>query len=186
MSDQRSTTWVATGRRLNMGNEPRLEIPITELSRSVSMGDGDLPYGLPVDAPLGVQLIRNLSEQLRKEAPDEKSWVRRLFEQTPAVTLDKNILLKILSQPKSEGIRFYPCLKKNSDGTDLLSLVAVAVDAEGKDLLYDYNPDIHRSGIQNIPTTSLVAEYGHPPGVAEENDTAGLDPFVLFRYSENI
>jgi hypothetical protein len=178
-------TWTATGRRLDMGDDPTTEIPIVEEGRSVSMGDGEFPYGIAIDAPLAVQMIRNFSERLKKEVPEEGSWVRELFNKKPAVTFDKNILLKILSQPKSEGIRFYFCMKSDSTG-DVLSLVAVGVNEAGKDLLYEYNPDIHKSGISNIPTTSLVAEYGYPPGAAAENPTSGMDPFVLFQYSENI
>lgn len=150
------------------------------------MGDGNTPYGVAVDAPLGVQLIRNFWERLKQEVPDEKSWVRTTLQQSRAITLDKNVVLKVLSQPRSEGVRFYLCLKKPSSGPEVLSLVAVAVDADGKDLLYEYNEDIHKAGIANIPTTSLIAEYGHPPGAMEEQDTSGMDPFVLFRYSENI
>ena len=105
------------------------------------------------------------------------------------MSLDKNILLKIISQPRCEGVRFYLCLKEGAsappENPDVLSLVAVGVDETGKDLFYDYSEEIHKSGIENIPTIYLVAEYGHPPGLVEQpGSETPVDPFVLFRYSE--
>ena len=100
-------TWSALGRKHN-SSVAQQAIEITEEGRSVSMGPGEEPYGVAVDAPLAVQLIRNFWKKFRSEAP-EKTWLRTTFEQSRAITFDKNILLKILSQPKSEGIRFYFC-----------------------------------------------------------------------------
>lgn len=186
MPTNQTIRWTAIGRRLDMGADADQEISITEINRSFSMGDGYMPYGVAVDAPLAIQLIRNFWLRLKEQVPDENAWIRKTLEKSRAITLDKNMLLKVLSQPESEGLRFYLCLKNTNAGEEVFSLVVVGVDENGKDLLYEYNRETHQSGIRNVATTSLIAEYGHPPGMTDENDTSGIDPFVLFRYSENI
>jgi hypothetical protein len=178
MANETSITWKTTGRKLDKPDDPRPSIDITEHPRSFSMGEGSEPYGIAIDAPLAVSMIKALSEKVSKQPPDNE--LRQLMEGSFAITLDKNVLLKTISQPKCEGIRFYLCLKKSDKGEDLLSLVTVGVDETGKDLLYEYQSGLP---VQNIPTRSLVAEYGYPPGKLQQSGPA-LDPFVLFKFSQ--
>src|ERR1700752_2897767 len=82
-----------------------------------------------------------------KEAND---WLIELLRNSFAVTMDKSILLKTLSQPECEGIRYYLAMKrrpenqyKQKDEVELtdsegkpvkLTLVTVGVDKVGTDL----------------------------------------------------
>ena len=103
--------------------------------------------------------------------------LKHLIEGSFAITFDKNVLLKTISQPKCEGVRFYLCLKQAEQQEDVLSLVTVGVDANGKDLLYEFQPGIP---VEDIQTRSLIAEYGYPPPRLQQSGPA-LDPFVLFK-----
>ena len=58
--------------------------------------------------------------------------------------------------------------------------VTVGVDEKGKDLLYEYKEG---TLVADIPTRSLLAEYGYPPGKLQQTGPT-LDPFVLFKFSE--
>ena len=171
-------TWIATGRELNKPYEDTPSITITEEPQSFSMPDSDGPFGVPVNAALGVSMIQALWKRIEEEK--DINALKELIRGTIAVTLDKNVLLKTISQPKCEGIRFYLCLKQSDSKQDLLSLVTVGVDEAGKDLLYDYTSGVP---VEDVPTRSLVAEYGHPPRLMQQSGTS-LDPFVLFRFSQ--
>jgi hypothetical protein len=174
MANEPSITWKTSGRTLDRSTS---EIGITEFPQSVTINDVPGPYGIPIDAPLAVTMIKALRELVAKQPGDNE--LRQLIEGSFAITLDKNILLKTLSQPKCEGVRFYLCIKKGEKGEDLLSLITVGVDEAGKDLLYEFKEGTE---VQDIPTRSLVAEYGFPPGRFQAS--ASLDPFVLFKFSE--
>ena len=173
MPNETVNTWSTSGRTPE-GRETRTSIQITEESQSFTMPEGEGPYGVPVNASFGVSLIKALWEKVKKEPDGE---LKKLLQGSFAITLDKNVLLKTLSQPKCEGIRFYPCLKSTAKG-DVLSLVTVGVDDAGKDLLYDFKPGTP------LETRSLVAEYGHPPTLMSQTGSTPLDPFVLFQYSQ--
>ena len=184
MSDSK-IRWTAKGRKLGDDPSPEMDINIMEEARSYSMDDGKLPYGLPVDAPMAVTLIKNLWTEVEERAKDPNSfteWMTKLLRASFALGLDKNILLKTLSQPKCEGIRFYLALKTDeqpgAQGT--LTVVTVGVDDKGQDLLYENKPG---TPVQDIQTRSLVAEYGYPPGVTQADQPASMDPFVLFNYT---
>jgi hypothetical protein len=123
-------------------------------------------------------MIKALREIVSKQPADNP--LRQLIEGSFAVTLDKSVLLKTISQPKCEGVRFYLCVKKGEKGEDLLSLVTVGVDENGKDLLYEYTEG---TSVADIPTRSLIAEYGYPPGRLQQSGPA-VDPFVLFKFSQ--
>lgn len=171
-------TWKTDGATLAKPTDINSPIGITEYPESFSMPDASGPYGVPIDAPLAVSMIRALRELVQKQPPEDV--LRQLLEGSFAITLDKNVLLKTISQPKCEGIRFYLCMKKGTKGEDLLSLVTVGVDENGTDLLYEYRAG---TAVENIPTRSLVAEYGYPPGKLSQSG-ASLDPFVLFKFSQ--
>lgn len=175
MAKEPSITWKVVGNRLN---EQQADIDITEYSQSVTMPEGGGPYGIAIDAPLAVTLIKALRELV--EAQPDTNELKKLIQGSFAITFDKNMLLKTISQPKCEGVRFYLCLKKGEKEEDVLSLVTVGVDEAGKDLLYEYTEGTR---VQDIPTRSLVAEYGFPPGRLQQSGSS-LDPFVLFKFSE--
>ncbi len=186
-------------------------IGIYETPNSVHMGDGaigekyDEPYGIPITAELGIGLIADLQyliqpiasattkENFSASITDESfETLKELLRYSSAITIDKNVLLKTISQPGCEGIRFYLC-KKVVDDASYLSLVTVGVTFDGQDLHYKYTPDKLQNGLKEaaLPTSSLVSEYGSPPppstlAMAE----AVSDKFALLKYaleeSENI
>jgi len=178
MSNETSITWKAKGLKLNEPPNPNPSIDITEYHRSLSMDDDSQPYGIAIDAPLAVTLIKALREKVAAQPPTNE--LKQLIEGSFAITFDKNVLLKTISQPKCEGIRFYLCLKQTEQLEDVLSLVTVGVDADGKDLLYEFEPGIP---VEDIQTRSLIAEYGYPPGRLQQSGPA-LDPFVLFKLGQ--
>ena len=179
MANEPSVSWNAQGRTLKQSADARSPIGVTEFPESFSMGDGSQgPFGVAIDAPLAVSMIKALREMVAKQPPDNE--LRQLLEGSFAITLDKNVLLKTISQPKCEGIRFYLCAKRAERGEALLSLVTVGIDEAGKDLLYDYKEG---TAVADIPTRSLVAEYGFPPGKLQQSGPT-LDPFVLFKFSQ--
>ena len=103
-----------------------------------------------------------------------------MLEGSFAITLDKSVLLKTISQPRCEGVRFYLGMKVTEKQENVLTLVTVGVDSAGKDLLYEFQEGVR---VADVPTRSLMAEYGHPPGIMATSGTA-IDPFVLFKYSQ--
>jgi len=179
-------------------------IGIYETPCSVQMGDVAVggkpaePYGIPITAELGIGLIADLQyliqpivaaatkESFSAAITDESfETLQELLRHSSAITIDKNVLLKTLSQPGCEGIRFYLC-KKVIDGASYLSLVTVGVTSDGQDLHYEYKPDRLQNGLKEaaLPTSSLVSEYGSPPPprtVALAN--AVSDKFALLKYA---
>lgn len=173
-----STSWNTVGATLAQPTSRSAPITVTESGQSVTIDETPGPYGLPIDAPLAVTMIKALSELVQKQPPENE--LRQLLEGSFAITLDKNVLLKTISQPKCEGIRFYLCVKKGTKGEDLLSLVTVGVDEKGVDLLYEYREG---TDVRSIPTRSLIAEYGYPPGRLSQTSPT-VDPFVLFKFAQ--
>jgi hypothetical protein len=196
------------------------DLPIKELAKSVDMENkpDDDPYGIPISASLGIALIADFQKIIKpmknffnapnkqnlvnlfsaqesftpKERSEESVDLVALLLRSSAITIDKNILLKTLSQPACEGVRFYLC-KKMVDGVPYLSLVTVGVTAEGQDLHYEYDPK--KAGENKITegdvdTSSLVGEYGSPPPPKNfklgENVNGFDDKFVLLKYAEDL
>ena len=186
-------------------------IGIYETPCSMQMGDwvtGEKaaePCGIPITAELGIGLIADLQyliqpivaaatkESFSAAITDESfETLQELLRHSSAITIDKNVLLKTISQPGCEGIRFYLC-KKVIEDASYLSLVTVGVTSDGQDLHYEYTPDKLQGGLKEaaLPTTSLVSEYGTPPpprnmALAE----AVSNKYALLKYaleeSENI
>lgn len=172
--------WKTQGRKYDPSAGTRYkddEIDIEEESRSVNMS-GTLPYGIPIDANLAVYLISELRRELNSGTRDF-TWIKDLLEKSGGITFDKNIVLKIISQPHCEGVRLYPALK-NHEGADFLSLVIVGVDSVGTDLHYG-DPKQDRVSLGAYDTKSLSGEYGHPPG---EGFKSNENKFVLYKYAE--
>ena len=162
------------------------DLKIAETARSVDMDEGDAgmekdPYGIPVSAKLGIALIASfqklispLREKLKSNnfneffTEEQADTLTDLLTRSSAITIDKNVLLKTLSQPGCEGVRFYLCKKMVADAGKekaYISLVTVGVDAKGQDLHYEYNEGRLQSGLlaAHLLNTSLVSEYGSPP-----------------------
>ncbi len=122
--------------------------------------------------------------------------LKQLLYYSSAITIDKNILMKTLSQPGCEGLRFYLCKKKvEIDGkgkVPFVSLVTVGVDSVGQDLNYVYyqgkvTPDFHENSIENM---SVISEYGSPPPPPKTGTKGGIDEeyekkFVLLKYARD-
>ncbi len=187
--------------------DDNLQIFETPMSVDMEEGKGDnQPYGIPIHAKLGIALIADfqaiLSQLLAKlQSPEITNLLdiglsdnlAELLLRSSAITIDKNVLLKTLSQPGCEGVRFYLCKKvlDEADGkqTAYASLVTVGVDAVGKDLHYEYKPGALRDGLvgADVTTTSLVTEFGGPPpprSFAGATTEAFSDKFVLLKYAE--
>jgi len=171
------------------------------------------PLGRPINTNMAVKFIRNFLddhngsvEKTRAHfvnAHDEDAkeflglvikYLDRIIKLNYAMSLDKNMALKVLSQPRCEGLRFYLCEKKKdgdvleqvkSESQDVAhddmetSLVVVGFDACGRDLNYRYPNDatyqasnlgavipaqIGAKAIKNVKMQSLNVEYVTPPG----------------------
>lgn len=142
------------------------DVEVFEVAKSVNIPpndpDIDAPYGMPVSATLGINLVADFLTLLKEASPDQ---LNAILQRSCAITLDKNVLLKTLSQPDCEGVRLYFCAKSTGPKEDqqYLSLVTVGVDSDGKDLLYEYTPIENKQDIF-LTNKSLLSEYGHPPG----------------------
>ncbi|MVN23272.1 hypothetical protein [Mucilaginibacter arboris] len=183
-SEKTSITWKTWGMKYDRTkpDEPieNGEIDIFEECRSVNMDSKQKPYGRPIDADTAVHLISNYikfveeafphlnlkSENLSAEHLDfVDTTLIDIFKVSYGITYDKNILLKLLSQPKCEGIRSYLCLREPKKNPHI-SLVLVGVDCDGNDLHYRKKDTIKKNssnGIDEITTQSLTGEFAHPP-----------------------
>jgi hypothetical protein len=182
------------------------EIPIPEEDGDISMdpppsgGKAPIPkdsdhFGLPIDADLAVHFIQNLlpdalgflDKDLKRdgESSDELAddqninkllFADKLINLTYGITFDKNIILKILSQPGCEGLRCYLCSRKEESKKDHYSLVLVGVNRYGYDLNFD---KIDTSDTESVKTQSLIAEYGYPPNGKTLKDIVKDPHYVL-------
>jgi len=170
-------------------------VKITEVGNSFALPDFENAptAGIPVDANLGIYLIKRLFDKLLA-APSgiqTEKWLVGLLHNSRALTIDKNALLKTLSQPGCEGLRFYLCLKYNevieaNDPEDILSLVTVGIDKDGKDLGYEFDEDIAAAIVDNIfevANKSLVLEYSFPPPPRTIDPPAAKQTYILGGYS---
>ncbi len=201
---------------INIPEEPRsfdMDPPATG-SASQSSGANKPPYGRMIDGDTAVYLIREFIRRLphrytelvaqaksnsEAAADDQKAAVidmntmmlllNEVVMTTYGTGFDKRVVMKILSQPRCEGLRSYLCVKlpedaaqgANIDSQEGLpwSLVLVGVDAEGNDLHYKELIEAMENGEydakekqqnnsaaaegEDVPTNSAIAEYGHPP-----------------------
>ncbi|MBS1486907.1 MAG: hypothetical protein JST43_04900 [Bacteroidetes bacterium] len=204
-------------KRDRSGNIQTAERPVQvqEYAKSVVVPpdkDTAHPYGIPIEATLAINLISDfhlllgefkdvfikggtLETKLKTEKMDSfyKSinTLVQILRRSCAITIDKNVLLKTLSQPGCEGLRFYLC-KKSNEGKDYVSLVTVGVDSNGKDHLYDYTPQSKQKTV-SVETTSLTSEYGFPPGGGSKKSFESLslreiygEPYPLLNYALDI
>jgi hypothetical protein len=105
--------------------------------------------------------VRLIAEEAKEFYEKSKKFYENVVKLNVGMTMDKNMALKLLSQPRCEGLRFYLCSK----GKDNVSLVAVGVDCEGVDLNYKYPPSATENDTANpvVGTQSLVGDYVTPP-----------------------
>jgi len=135
-------------------------------------------------------------------------WIVELLDHSAAITMDKNIILKTLSQSECEGLRFYLCMKDrpeedkkvvgDNDPKKLtgglreqkLTFVTVGVDRCGHDLEYKY-PDgrpqsTAEQRIPDIEDCSLCSEYPYTSGMlcSKPFDDPGLKPYPLYKFAK--
>ena len=199
MENKLKATWKTDGKELPADYKPgsfvardAIDITVMEtpLSFNIDPEDPDpKPAGIPISAKLGVALIADFQHQLESKETGE---LVDMLKRSSAITIDKNTLLKTISQPGCEGIRFYPCKKtvELADGTkqSFVSLVTVGVDINGKDLHYDFVKGALAKGLAaaGVTNSSLITEYGYPPPPPyNKNSSVTLDNrWVLLEYAK--
>lgn len=119
----------------------------------------------------------------------------KLLQYSAGLTASRSMLLKILSQPESRGVRFYLALKNPEDFSKkanlddgIFTLVMVGVDDTGTDLHYEYDANNHARGdqIPKVDTTSLPGEYPAPSGAVGDDGPVFVDGkthFPLLKYA---
>jgi len=147
--------------------------------------------------------ITRLSRDLVDQSQKAENWIAELLDRSFAITMEKSVILKTLSQPECEGIRFYLCMKdpkstekgkeavdkKGNDLRGILTLLTVGVNKEGHDLHFEYYPDKHEIDkfreIPEIETSSLCTEYPKTSGriFPKRIESAELVPYVLYKYA---
>jgi hypothetical protein len=151
------------------------------------------------------KLVSELKE-LKLMSAISAGWAQDLLHNSFALTVKKSLILKALSQPTCEGLRFYLCMKNymprmpeeltNPDKIILpsgdLALVTVGIDILEKDLHYDYSQTTHEeAGPMKIPiieNTSLCEEYPKRSGrglFEKDLHSVELRPYALFKYSRH-
>lgn len=195
------TRWRTDGKELPADYRPgdfeaadAIDLSVEETAMSVDMDPGSTdkkPYGIPVSAKLAIALMADFQQLIQPTEGETSNALKELLIRSSGITVDKNTLLKTLSQPGCEGIRFYLCKKKLSleDGSkqDYVSLVTVGVDTDGKDLHYNFVREKLSGGLlaATLINTSLVSEYSAPPPPRTFTATEESlnDKLVLLQYA---
>jgi hypothetical protein len=155
--------------------------------------DESSPAGIPVNADMAIHLIQNflgsnpfLNQKHLKSEKDvsklrdfiEKAeeFTDKLLQMAYGVTFDKDILLKILSQPGCQGLRLYFCERRTIKPFHT-SLVAIGVDKD----LYDLNYQGESFTEEMVPTKSLIGEYGYPPDKVETEERLTDSHYYLLK-----
>jgi hypothetical protein len=224
--------WTAKGEVAEGGKEK--DIKIFECDRCITDVEKNV-YGKPIGPKLGSSFIRHFWDRVRKtqmlsfydemkkkllhgqQLDDDTDkmlkgaddWLKTLLARSFALTYDKSVLLKILSQPECEGIRIYLALKginhqeaqSGYGPCGTFTFVSVGVDKEGKDLRFkgpvstsDAHAKDEKSGSSldsslDVENTSLCGEYpGQPVSMDSFNTTTGPRPkhpqlYGLYHYA---
>jgi hypothetical protein len=214
--DEKDTSWKVMVREFKQGSivqtkDAQLTIPQKNLC--TQMPGCTKPLGRPIDANMAVRFIynfihdyktiyshhefENFDDMLNSLGKDElkrlvisgRNFTEMVADLNCAMSLDKNMALKILSQPGCEGLRFYLCerpkdidennIQNADDNQNEISLVVVGFDSTGHDLNYwqskavTYKEGTPRNtivpgqqgskAITNIEMKSLNVEYVTPP-----------------------
>lgn len=180
--------------------QPDQDLEIKEKASTLEISGSEGPYGEPISTGVAVHLIGNMLSILstsKKKITDileayspfigEKESVvrflltdedaaalnslRKLITKSMAITFDKSQILRIISQPGCEGVRFYQAVRKDDKGNDIMTLVCVGLNKDAYDLNYaerDNNGTILQSSIPEARVAegceSLVLDWAHPPG----------------------
>ncbi len=153
--------------------------------------------GVPVDANQAIHLMKNfnthygrfqevlfaLKNKMLHEA--ESLLANPEYQQsltaaelalnvTYGVSFNKEIILKILSQTGCDGIRLYFCASKDQKDSHV-SLVILGVDKDNYDLNYQPEDVSGFAGNEEVPTMSLMGEYGYPPDDGSLIDSKAID-----------
>ena len=149
--NQLEKRWTVYGRHLERDAQgmarPTLRtncsLDIKEESHNIRMGDGTKgPYGIPISTGAAVSLIKNMLDVLESNGIDffgssanvenkqlKNDLLTQLILNSMGVTFDKSQLLRIISQPKCEGVRFYQAVRKGQGRKpDTATLVLVGVE----------------------------------------------------------
>jgi hypothetical protein len=171
------------------------QLDINEVATTIRMPDTTVgPYGVPISTGAAVLLIKNYKEVLKEEKIDftsesaNKSRIEDLLVTLQGITFDKSQILRIISQPGCEGMRFYPAVRKNSSGDfDSFTLVCVGVNENGFDLNYEEykKENVFTKGADSCE--SIVDDWGHPPTISKDkllSAKMGDEHYVLMRLAE--
>jgi len=138
-------------------------------------------FGKPIDVNVAISLIEDSFKLAQKHLfgdGEHRDFTQEILKLSYGITFDKSIILKILSQPKCEGLRSYLCYRDNH-----YSLVMLGVDKDGYDLGYYRKPEGKKAADSSVDNTGLLAEYGHPPGLVNfENPNQIDDHYVVLKY----
>jgi hypothetical protein len=205
--------------------EQKFDLQIPEVNPCIKMPVlKQTVFGSPIDANLAVdficnfyklfrvtpvpqpgkpfeKIIDNMNEAELKESLSNAHQIHtQLAKLNYGMTMDKNMLLKFLSQPGCEGIRFYLC--SESQPQNHISLVAVGVDGCGCDLNFDIKKCVHKPfpnkknkasspGEFTVDLASLTGQYVTPPGgggIEDKNKAISShdvdDSFVLLNIAK--
>ena len=178
-------------------------LDIQEELHNINMGDLTKgPYGIPISTGVAVMLIKNMLDELSKNGfgyskegfndAFRNSVIGKLLLNSLGVTFDKSQLLRIISQPQCEGVRFYHAIRKNDKGeSESATLVCVGVDKNGYDLNY-FDEVNQKYKVNKVDDTceSLVDDWGHPPTFAKSidfiEDKIKNPRYVLWRLAEEL
>lgn len=132
------------------------------------------------------------------EQSKNQQWLIDLLHNSAAITIDKSALLRTLSQPACEGIRFYLCMKDQKeegphmhhDINEILTLLSVGVDKSGYDLNFREQGEklrvpLEGNKLPDIENSSLCNEYPCNSGDLNSKsfNSEDLKPYVLFRFA---
>lgn len=203
--------------------EPEKPLTIEEDATTLIIPNSEGPYGEPLSTGVAVHLIRNMYDIVKesnkvidkiqdKLSPNKKDddplgffltpeeletleFLKKLIRDSMAITFDKSQILRLISQPGCEGIRFYQALRVVND-KKVMTLVAVGLNRHACDLNYAttnddgsfaYKPNDH----SDDTCQSLVLDWAHPPGGTtggpgvNDTDKWNIDPmFVLLKLAE--
>ncbi|MXV14281.1 hypothetical protein [Hufsiella ginkgonis] len=159
---------------LNFRNRP-LVIDRAEMDRSGNPKESKRNrFGTPITADLAVEFMRDaradslalVDDKTASLRADQKRFIADATGLLYGITFDRSIVLRILSQPRCEGLRMYLCKRPNGDkwtegeaAADMhASLVLVGVDGHGFDLNF-----VEGKPKDGEDDGSLIVEYGFPP-----------------------
>lgn len=200
--------------------KPEQPLTITEDATTLRIPKTEGPYGEPISTGLAVHLIGNMLDVVNTYTTVLKNLesfipkftekdldkfvfspdimvatlqsIQELIKKSMAITFDKSQILRLISQPGCEGIRFYQAIRKDKEsGKDVMTLVCVGLHANAHDLNYSMDKSIPNS---DNTCESLVLDWAHPPGSTisdppdEGTNSASVeatDPmYVLLRMAE--